>query len=139
MFEVYDKADKEKALNGLTNREVNLGGYDVIATTFYPRELDGKPCHVIVFVATKCNEYYLGKSDINTMAMQIVNAEGKSGPNSDYVTNMADYIRNNIPEDNCQHLFRLDRRVRELRDQNVCLTVVIGDSELYDNDESTLD
>lgn len=139
MFEVRDQEAKAKVLNGLTNREVTLGGYDVIVTTFYPRELNGNPCHVIVFIATPHNEYFLGKSDIDTMAMQIIRAKGHAGPNIDYITKMADYIRKNIPEDKCTHLFSLDRRVRELRDQSICLSISIGLEDLYETENSNHD
>ncbi|XP_060552457.1 putative glutathione-specific gamma-glutamylcyclotransferase 2 [Ruditapes philippinarum] len=113
MFEVSNHEDKVKALNGLTNREVTLGGYDVIETTFYPRDNGMKPCPVIFFMATPQNEHYLGKASMDTMAMQIVNAVGPCGPNIDYVTKMADFIRENIPEDKDEHLFKLDKLVRE--------------------------
>jgi hypothetical protein len=37
-----------------------------------------------------------------------------SGPNSDYVTKLADFIRNNIPQDTDAELFALDATVRQL-------------------------
>lgn len=127
MFIVREQEAKEKALNGLTNREVSLGGYDVISTTFYSRE--GKPSTVIVFMATQTNKHYLGPASIDKMAIQIVNAVGPCGTNIEYVTKMTDYIRNNIPEDDDEHLFQLDRRIREIRDQKTVASV----KEFFEN------
>jgi cation transport protein ChaC len=132
MFEVKDQEAKRKALNGLTNREVTLGGYDVITTAFYPTDDDTYASSVIVFMATPQNEYYLGKASMNTMAMQIVNAVGPCGANIDYVTKMADFIREHILEDKDKHLFALDKRVHELIEQKYCLSTLIGQSEFFE-------
>ncbi|XP_045175641.2 putative glutathione-specific gamma-glutamylcyclotransferase 2 [Mercenaria mercenaria] len=137
MFEVRDQEAKSKALNGLTNREVFLGGYDVIATTFYPRDGECKPCLVIVFMATSQNSYFLGKANTDTMAMQIVNAVGPCGTNIEYVTKMADYIKEHIPEDKDTHLFKLDKRVREMSDQKHCLNKSIGQKEFFEERQET--
>ena len=130
MYEVKDQGEKAKALNGLTNREVKLGGYDVIKTIFSPRDDAMKSCSVIFFMATPQNEYYLGKASMDAMAMQIVNAVGPCGPNIDYVTKMADYIREHIPEDKDKHLFALDKRVRELSEQKISFNALIGQDDL---------
>ena len=132
MYEVLDQDAKRKALNGLTNREVTLGGYDVITTTFHPTTDDDKTCFVIVFMATPQNEYFLGKAGMDAMAMQIVNAVGPCGPNIDYVTKMANYIREHIPEDKDKHLFALDKRVRELSEKKYCLNALIGQTEFFE-------
>lgn len=44
----------------------------------------------------------------------MVNASGSSGPNADYVTLLADYVRAYIPQDADEHLFELDKKVRQL-------------------------
>lgn len=133
MYEVKGHEEKRKALGGLTKREVSLGGYDVIRTNFYPRDQHLKPTEVLLFVATKKSSLYLGKSTIDTMAMQIVSAKGFAGPNIEYVTKMADYIKEHIPEDRDEHLFALDKRVRELIAEKICLHRYIGQEEFYEN------
>lgn len=131
MYEVKGHEEKRKALGGLTKREVTLGGYDVIRTHFYPRDQHLKPLEVIIYVATNKNSLFLGKSTIDTMAMQIVAARGFAGPNIEYVTKMADYIKEHIPEDDDEHLFALDKRVRELSAEKYCLHRYIGQEEFY--------
>lgn len=138
MFEVRDKEEKVKALNGLTNREIILGGYDVITTTFYSRVADEKPCIVIVFMATPHNEYFLGKASIDTMAIQIVNAAGPCGENSEYVTKMADYIKEYIPEDKDNHLFAVDKRVREIIDRKYSIGESNRQTDFYENRRTLL-
>ena len=141
MFEVRGHENKRKAMGGLTQREVTLGGYDVIRTHFYPRDQHSKPIEVLLFVATRRNKLYLGESSIDTMAMQIVAAKGFAGPNTEYVTKMADYIKENIPEDDDEHLFALDKRVRELSTEQFCLHRYIGKEEYYEKgrEDETMD
>lgn len=134
MFEVKGQEEKRKAMGGLTKREVTLGGYDVIRTHFYPRDKHSKPVEVLLFIATKRNKLFLGKSSIDTMAMQIVAAKGFAGPNIEYITKLADYIKEHIPEDDDEHLFALDKRVRELSAEKYCLHRYIGSEELYERD-----
>jgi len=130
MFEVTDAEEKRKAFGGLSEREIHLGGYDVITTSFYPRD-GAAPREVTVFIATQRNDLYLGKENLDVMAMQIYSARGFAGPNSEYVTRTADYIREHIPEDKDSHLFGIDCRLRLLEQQTACLTSKIGDEEFY--------
>jgi ChaC-like protein len=44
----------------------------------------------------------------------VTTAVGFSGPNFEYVTKLADFVRNNIPQDTDQHLFELDSKIRQL-------------------------
>ena len=67
-----------------------------------------------MYAATQRNSYYLGDSDVDTMSSEIVDAHGHCGSNVEYVVNLAEYCRNNIPEDNDPHLFELERKVKEL-------------------------
>lgn len=68
---------------------------------------------VLTFTATPESSLYMGPADFSTMAMQVVAAEGKAGPNSEYVLRTAEYVRHHIPEDTDVHLFELERAVRE--------------------------
>ena len=101
-------------MDSLFKREMHLGGYEVISTCFKSRD-STKSRTVIVYAATERNTYYLGDSDLDTMATQIIEAHGPCGSNVEYVLKLADYCRNNIPEDNDSHLFELERRVKELK------------------------
>lgn len=114
-YQICGKSDIETAMSALCTREMTLGGYIVTSTTFYPRDPDQPRMNVLLFMATEDNSLYLGRAPISKMAVEIVRAKGTAGPNSDYVTNLADYIRLHIPEDHDKHLFKLDRKIRELK------------------------
>ncbi|XP_041352383.1 putative glutathione-specific gamma-glutamylcyclotransferase 2 [Gigantopelta aegis] len=119
-FQVTGKEQVTKALDHLTNRECTNGGYTSLVTTFYPR--DKNNCvPVLVFTATEDNPCYLGDADLPQMSKQIVTAKGHAGSNVEYVTKIADYVRNHIPEDNDEHLFDLDTKVRDdLKTKRLC-------------------
>jgi len=68
--------------------------------------------HALVFTVTHDNDLYLGPSDITTLAREIAGASGFAGTNVEYVTKMADFIREFIPEEEDSHLFELDRQVK---------------------------
>lgn len=112
-YEITSRALLE-TMGYLNNREKTLGGYTTIVIDFFPREHGEDPIPVLLYIATQDNEHYLGEDSIISMAKQVVYAKGNAGPNIDYVTKMADYIRENIPEDEDEHLFALDRKVREI-------------------------
>ncbi|XP_005099222.1 uncharacterized protein LOC101848590 [Aplysia californica] len=71
------------------------------------------PIQALVYTATPDNDLYLGPGDITSMAQQISTASGSTGTNVEYVTKIADYVRQYIPEDNDTHLFALDAKIRE--------------------------
>ncbi|KAK3600614.1 hypothetical protein CHS0354_008901 [Potamilus streckersoni] len=112
-FDVEGTDEVRRAMCGLNLREMTLGGYILMTMTFYPR--DGSPPRpVLVYTATEHNSLYLGSDDtpIEDIAKDIVAARGFAGSNIEYVTKMADFVREHIPEDDDEHLFSLDRSVR---------------------------
>ncbi|KAL5008935.1 hypothetical protein ScPMuIL_014516 [Solemya velum] len=111
-FEITTKVFE--TMGYLETREQVLGGYSVITTDFTPRDNPGAAIPVIVYMATPTNDQYLGEADIQSIAEQVVASKGPAGSNVEYVTRMADFIRQQIPEDDDDHLFSLDRRVREI-------------------------
>ncbi|XP_033734335.1 putative glutathione-specific gamma-glutamylcyclotransferase 2 [Pecten maximus] len=113
-FQIVGLAQIREGLDYLYTREAVLGGYEAFVTKFYPRDSDDLPVDVLVFTATSSSYLYLGPADVNVMADQIYSTSGQAGPNIDYVTSIADYVRKHIPEDNDDHLFSLDRALRHL-------------------------
>nr|KAG5699749.1 hypothetical protein BaRGS_014165 [Batillaria attramentaria] len=77
------------------------------------RDSDLEPITVLSFTATSASSLYMGPADVSTMATQVVAAEGRAGPNSEYVLRTAEYVRHHIPEDRDMHLFELEQAVRE--------------------------
>jgi cation transport regulator ChaC len=100
----YRVADCEAApiLTALDHRE--RGGYE-------RRELclhfpDGSSAAGLSYVATPANPNYLGPAPLPVMAAQIARAHGPSGPNAEYVRELARALRE-MPADD-PHVFELD-------------------------------
>ena len=104
-------------MQSLFSREIHLGGYDLISTSFQSRD-SSKSRTVLVYVATERSRHYLGDCDLDTMSSQIIEARGPSGSNIEYVLKLAEYCRNNIPEDTDNHLFELEGRLKAFLKSN---------------------
>lgn len=113
-FQIVGVTQIKETIDYLFNREAVLGGYEAFITKFYTKGSTGPPINVLVFTATSSSYLFLGPADTNVMAHQIYNTSGHAGSNIDYVTNIADYVRKHIPEDNDDHLFSLDQALRRL-------------------------
>ena len=102
----------------LSVREKLLGSYVTISEEFYSKSSCQGPCDVLVYLATEVNPLYVGPvsededTDLDCIADTVVHARGTVGPNTEYVTRLADYIRKHIPEERDDHLFKLDIKIR---------------------------
>ncbi|MEM7391219.1 MAG: gamma-glutamylcyclotransferase, partial [Verrucomicrobiota bacterium] len=97
----------EAIMAGLDYREKN--GYERRRVPIvFPNgdEVDG-----LVYIATPENEQYLGEAELKEIAHQIVEARGPSGPNTEYLLRLVDFIRSINEHDS--HLFGLDNLVRQ--------------------------
>lgn len=66
----------------------------------------------VVYIAPTNNFAYLGPAPIETMASQIIGAIGPSGPNIDYLMDLATALRAINAEDD--HVFELEAAVRNM-------------------------
>ena len=91
------------------------GGYNQNITKFYPRVdgINSKPAlDVIVYIGKVTDKQYAGPAPIEEMAKTILTSVGPSGPNKDYLHNLASALKDmNIEDD---HVFELEEAVREL-------------------------
>jgi cation transport regulator ChaC len=116
-FSVVGASDIHEAREKLNLRETVLGGYISTYTTFYSET--GSQSKVLVFTATEDNDLYVGpisddvNEDVETIAEEVVGASGFAGTNAEYVIQLASFIHNNFPQENDEHLFLLEKRVRE--------------------------
>ncbi len=89
---------------------------DVREKNGYLREIttlhfaDGDTAQGLTYIATEDNAAFLGEAEPAAMARQIAEAHGPSGPNSDYLLNLADALAALGVED--PHVADLARRVR---------------------------
>ncbi|VDP07365.1 unnamed protein product [Heligmosomoides polygyrus] len=112
VFKVVGEESIRQAFVHLWEREIN-NGYDYIQI---PVEL-GESGDVITAwtcVARVDNEFYLGDADIEQMAREIRRAKGCAGPNFEYVLKLAEHVRLLFPDDEDEHLFELESRIRRL-------------------------
>ncbi|KAK0082146.1 hypothetical protein PV325_011009 [Microctonus aethiopoides] len=129
----------ETALSYLKMRECTLGGYLTKFSTFYSR--DGKSNFpVLIYIATNNNKHWMGEAPLQTIAMQILECEGPSGHNAEYLLRLADFMHRYVPEAIDEHLFILEKIVRtQIKELNICINKLMGNRmfalELLEIDE----
>lgn len=73
---------------------------------------DGNSVSGLVYVATEHNPAFLGVASEREIARQIAQAEGPSGPNRDYLLNLAHALRELGTHD--EHVFEIERHLMQL-------------------------
>lgn len=100
------QAEQAMILADLDHRE--RGGYDRCELElWFP---DGTAAPGLSYVATPANPNYLGPAALPAIAAQIARARGPSGPNVEYVYELARALRE-MPADD-PHVFELDALLR---------------------------
>ncbi|XP_017065193.1 putative glutathione-specific gamma-glutamylcyclotransferase 2 [Drosophila eugracilis] len=108
-------SQKSSVLDHLDYREKN--GYERCSLEFheYPNinTGDGKPIEVIMYVATQANDSYAGNVwQVPCIAKQIFSSAGPSGPNREYLFNLAAAMEQLFPGAVDEHLEELVACVR---------------------------
>ena len=67
--------------------------------------------HALLYAGTADNPFFAGPSSLTSMAAQIGGSTGPSGPNRDYLFQLADSLREHNVSD--VHVFDLERMVKE--------------------------
>ncbi|XP_023021779.1 putative glutathione-specific gamma-glutamylcyclotransferase 2 [Leptinotarsa decemlineata] len=109
-------SDIEDVVSHLDFREKD--GYERKSVMFYPISSDQKPFEITIYIANQDNINYAGYADLKDIAKQVVKSVGPSGPNIDYVFNLADAMRTLFPSVKDNHLFELERNVSALLNES---------------------
>ena len=103
-----DPAARDEVLAQLDHRE--KGGYERALVQVVTRE-GGVIREVLSYHAGPGNPEYLGDAPAEKIAAQILRSAGPSGPNTDYLLNLADALRGmNAPDPHVEELATLVRR-----------------------------
>ncbi|ENN80377.1 hypothetical protein YQE_03200, partial [Dendroctonus ponderosae] len=108
-------ADVDSVIKHLDYRE--KGGYERKFVTFHPKEDSMEPFEMTIYLASFDNPNYAGHAEIEEIAHQVVQSVGPSGPNIDYVCNLAEIMRKVVPEAEDDHLFKLEANILKLLQQ----------------------
>ncbi|XP_026761538.1 putative glutathione-specific gamma-glutamylcyclotransferase 2 [Galleria mellonella] len=104
--------DIEEVTKHLDFREKN--GYSKKMVMFHPADKNLEPFELTLYVATEENESYAGPASIEDIARQVIKCKGPSGTNKEYLYNLADAMRQLVPDVKDDHLFALEAAVRNL-------------------------
>lgn len=108
----------DEVVKHLDYREKN--GYDRIITRFNPYPLQQlnetnrlrTGIDVCIYLATPDNASFAGPTEMSVLAKQIFEAVGPSGPNTEYVYNLAEAMRRLFPGIVDEHLCELEKALR---------------------------
>ncbi|PXX98608.1 gamma-glutamylcyclotransferase [Halomonas sp. LBP4] len=98
-----------EVLRPLDVREKNGYLREVIRLHFDDGQGEGENAEGLVYLATEDNAAFLGEAPLDAIAEQIAMAHGPSGPNRDYLLNLAQALRDLGVDD--PHVFALARRL----------------------------
>lgn len=104
---------RTEVIEHLDFREKN--GYEKHTVTFYPFPDSGQlGRNIVIYVATQHNASFAGHiSDIEQISKQVYEAQGPSGPNREYVLNLANAMRQLFPNVIDEHLFELEAHLKK--------------------------
>ena len=101
-----DRATVEATFEQLDHREKN--GYERHEVRLEFR--DGNPVEGVVYIAPRDNPAFLGPAPVDELVEQIRHSAGPSGPNSQYLLDLACALRAIGAED--PHVFELENRLK---------------------------
>ncbi|KAK8730778.1 hypothetical protein OTU49_007927, partial [Cherax quadricarinatus] len=102
--------DQEKVMAHLDYREKD--GYHRKAVLFHPQDNSIQPWHLTLYLGADSNPFYTGPTNENTIAEIISLAAGPSGPNSEYLFQLAEAMRTFGVSDS--HLFDIEAKVKNI-------------------------
>lgn len=94
------------------------GGYSLSKVPFTPRtkhSITGDIIQVLLYIAIEGNPNYVGEEPMEKIALRISSSVGPSGPNVEYLYNLAKFLEENeiIDKDDENHTIALRNYVRD--------------------------
>ena len=116
----------------LDYREKN--GYSAMHVPLYTKSKDDSGEEVesmvlknaLVYVGLPSNPAFVGPQSLDALAQRIYTCAGPSGPNPEYLLNLAKAVRELAPQSVDHHLFSLEKRLLLLQEQNIDPAVLIA-------------
>ncbi len=111
-----DAEDRDEILARLDHREV--AGYERFTTQFELAQApashrQGATVEVLVYIAGRGNENYLGPATLDEIAAHVCTSAGPSGSNVEYVLELARALRESgAPYEDDEHAFSVEQHVR---------------------------
>ncbi|XP_071962551.1 putative glutathione-specific gamma-glutamylcyclotransferase 2 [Antedon mediterranea] len=106
---------REETITNLDHRE--KAGYSSIEVLFQPQDSATKPFTINLYIANEQNPHYLGPAPEEDIAKQVIESHGPSGPNSEYLLQLATAMRVIVPEHKDEHLYKLESLVKDMLQQ----------------------
>eukprot|EP00058_Branchiostoma_floridae_P024656 XP_002610146.1 hypothetical protein BRAFLDRAFT_264270 [Branchiostoma floridae] len=97
------------------------GGYTKHSVLFHPADTSIQPFTLLLYIGTDTNPNFLGDAPLSEIAEQIAHSVGPSGKNTEYLYQLAEAMRNLVPNKPDTHLYELERLVKEIESQNNCM------------------
>lgn len=131
-YELVGSAMIHEALDHLGVRECLIGGYITVMAPFQDRDTHHMSFPVLLFTATKDNSLFMGPASLDDLAHQISGCRGPCGHNIEYVTRLAHYMKEHIPEEKDEHLFGLVQAIKDkLGEQGLDIDTVIYEAKCH--------
>lgn len=101
-----------KALEKLNVRERRADNRREV-TVYDP---SGQKVHypVLVYMGSISRDMFLGEATLDVMARQIAERRGPSGTNAEYILKLANFMREEVPQAEDEHLFQLEEAVKKI-------------------------
>lgn len=99
------------------------GGYSLTKVSFTPQDPKSADksstegaLQVVLYIGVEGNEDYIGEETIDDTAKRIAESEGPSGPNVDYIVNLAKALEENhfVNEDDLNHTIEIKNRTLKI-------------------------
>ncbi|KAJ1032991.1 hypothetical protein NDA16_000270 [Ustilago loliicola] len=88
--------------------------------------------NALVYVGLPSNPAFVGPQSLDALAQRIYTCSGPSGPNPEYLLNLAKAVRELAPQSVDHHLFSLEKRLLLLQEQNIDPAVLIAQEAKQD-------